>query len=97
MWRAPRFRQTTWVRELALIAGTTAKAAVQKQEQRKSRLIEHVCVCSNAVHAGARMLARMGWQPGQGLGKQTGSAALVLPKALLRRRRPLRSGRVGSA
>ena len=26
------------------------------------------------------MLARMGWQPGQGLGKQTGSAALVLPQ-----------------
>ena len=26
------------------------------------------------------MLARMGWQPGQGLGKQPGSAVLVLPQ-----------------
>ena len=33
--------------------------------------------CNNA---GARMLAKMGWQPGQGLGRQPGSAALVLPR-----------------
>ena len=39
------------------------------------------CVCAAPLCiAGARMLARMGWQPGQGLGKQPGSAVLVLPQ-----------------